>query len=41
MLIVMILLINISSNNDFDSHFLNCYFLKRTYMIDFFFQFNI
>ena len=28
MLIVMILLINISSNNDFDPRFLNCYFFK-------------
>ena len=36
-IIVMVLLINNSCDSDFDSHFLNCYFLKFSCMIEIFF----
>jgi hypothetical protein len=37
---VMILLINISSNNDFDPHYLNCYLKKKSFVWLNFFQFH-
>ena len=39
MVIVMILIINTNSNSDFDQLSLNCYFLKKFCLIEFFFQF--